>query len=223
MSRSASSFVLVVGVAFVCAGCGQQQSAETVAAREADMARFRQNVEAGDHALAVATGEGILRRYPGTAAADEVARTLPEIEVAAAAAVEERRLAELWVYQTGTEAGAAQSTASIFAGDGPDGAPVQLVLRRHADWGTSAYLHAEGGGFACPDPCTVALRFDGGPLEAWAASLPATGEPAIFIDDHEGLVARFADADRLEVEVVFVDGGPSTLAFEVGGFDPSRW
>jgi len=212
-----------------CSGSGPKDATPptTEASREAaeaDLARYRQSLATGDYVAAVATGQGILRAHPGTSAAEEVEHSLNEVKTKAAAEAEQQRLAALWAYQTGTESGGAQSAASIFAKDpGPDGERMRLILRRHAEWGTSAYLYAGRAGFSCSKPCTVGLRFDDGPVERWRASKPATGEPALFIEDHERLAARIATADRLEIDVVLAERGPSSSLFEIGGFDPKRW
>ena len=171
--------------------------------------------------LAAPIGEEIVKDFGDTAAAAEVDKTLPQIEAAAKATAEHDRLANLWTYQTATQSGAIQHTASIPSSKPAGDAAVQLILRRHAKWGQSVYLFGSGHGFVCKDLCNVAMRFDG-TSRTWKAYLPKTGEPALFIKDDPRFIAAMQKAKVIEMDVDTRDQGRETLQFEVGGFDPGK-
>jgi hypothetical protein len=227
MNRAHALPLLVLSASLACSAPApsKEPTGAALEALQSDLALYRRSLESGDDTAAVAAGRAILRKHPESAAAEEIRRTFPEVEARMAAAEKQERLGDLWAYHTGTEAGGAQSTASVFASEpaAVEGTRMRLVLRRHSQWGTSAYLYAGGSGFSCAEPCTLGLRFDGGAVERWPATLPETGEPAIFVADHDGLVARLGGAERLEVEAALAGAGPSTSVFEVGGFDPAKW
>lgn len=224
----ALSRALFLALALALAACGgapppAAPDADALAAKE--LATYRELVRGNSLEFAVTVGREIVRRHPGTPAATEVAATLPEIEAKYQAGVDAKRLAALWDYQTGVQSGGAQSSASIFSTDpaGTGAGQVRFIFRRHAEWGRSAYLYAGGGGFQCPDPCSLLLRFDDAPATRWKAHLPETGEPAIFIDDDAALAAKLPGTKRLAIEGTLRDHGPVTLLFEPGGFDPKLW
>lgn len=217
---------LVLALLLAVTACGGKPPPAAPAAdpRAAqDLATYRELLGANSLEFAITVGREIQRNHPGTPAAAEVAATLPDIEARFAAGNAAKRLAALWDYQTGVQAGGAQSAASIFSTEPSGAAQVRFIFRRHADWGRSAYLYAGGGGFDCPDPCSVLLRFDGAPGTRWKAHLPETGEPAIFIDDDVALAAKLPGTKRLEIEATLRDQGPVTMVFEPGGFVPAKW
>ncbi|NCT68775.1 MAG: hypothetical protein GXC76_14210 [Rhodanobacteraceae bacterium] len=172
--------------------------------------------------LAAPIGEEIVTKYPDSAAAREVQETLADSRAKADAIVTRRRLAQLWIYQTGKESGGDQTSASIYSSDAAPAARVRLVLRRHSDWGQSVYLFGSGKGFECRATCTLAARFDDQPVKL-KAYLPPTGEPAMFISDDKAFLARLAGTQKLSIDVTEKDKGPHTLVFEVGGFDPAKF
>ena len=85
----------------------------------------------------------------------QVQKSLAEVEGVAREAGEKRCPAALWLYQSGGDGGRAQNTATIRPSV-PAGSAVQLILRRHADWGQSVHLFGTAPGF--PAPATVASR-----------------------------------------------------------------
>ena len=199
------------------------QAAANEAAADKELKLYQQMLAEHSDALAAPVGEEIVQKYPGTSAAAEVQKTLPQIQAAAKAKAEHDRLANLWYYQTANVDGR-QSTASIYSSK-PSGADrVRLVLRRHQKWGESAYLFAPDGskGFVCKDLCNIVMRFDG-KRQTWKAYLPKTGEPAMFIKDEKRFVATMQKAKAIEMDVTSREYGKETLAFEVGGYVPSKF
>jgi hypothetical protein len=222
--------VALCTLAVLVAACGPSEADKRAAAAAAleakanqDLAAYRQLLQAGSDEFAVTMGRQIVSRYPSTQAAAEVQRSLAEVEARAKASADSKRLAALWIYQTGTQSGALQHSAMIYdSSPGGDERP-KLILRRHAEWGQSVYLFGSGKGFACGAPCRLSVRFDDAPAEPLAAFLPETGEPAIFIEDDQAFLARLPSVDKLTIEAPLKDGGSRTFVFEVGGYDPARF
>lgn len=182
---------------------------------------YRQMLASHRDDLAAPIGEEIVADYPNTSAAAEVHKTLPGIQAKAKATAERDRLAALWLYQTGTQSGGRQISASIGSRQGGEAA-VRLILRRHSKWGQSVYLFGSGQGFVCKDQCEVPMRFDG-KAEKWKAYLPKTGEPALFIKDDARFIKAMERAKVIEMDVVTKDHGKQTLTFEVGGYAPAKF
>ncbi len=217
--------------ALLLAGCSQapqadpaaqaQAAAEAQAAKELEMYRTLLAQESWE--LAAPIGKEIGERFPGTAAAAEVAASLTEVTAKADAESRRRRLERLWSYQAGQESGGDQITASIYSADRLPEKQVRLILRRHSDWGQSAYLFGRGKGFGCGSPCTLELQFDDAAPVRFKAHLPDSGEPAIFISDDARFIERMAQAQRLRIGVSEKGQAPRTLEFEVGGYDATRF
>ncbi|HLI19268.1 MAG TPA: hypothetical protein VKV22_13490 [Rhodanobacteraceae bacterium] len=227
----------IIGIAMtlVISACSQQapstqaapsasaQAAANASAAENELKSYRNMLAQHAPELAAPIGEEIIQKYPGTPAAAEVQKTLPQIEAAAKAKAEHDRLANLWYYQTANVDGL-QHTASIYSSE-PSGANrVRLVLRRHVKWGQSVYLFAPEGskGFVCKDLCNIPMRFDG-KRETWKAYLPKTGEPAMFIKDDKRFIAALQKTKVIEMDVTSRERGKETLKFEVGGYDPAKF
>lgn len=183
---------------------------------------YRQMLAAHRDDLAAPIGEEIVSEHPDTAAAAEVQKTLPGIQAKAKSNAERERLTSLWVYQTGTQSGGKQVSASIASSKPAGDAAVRLILRRHSKWGQSVYLFGSGHGFVCKDQCSVPMRFDGR-HETWKAFLPKTGEPALFVKDDARFIKTMTAAKMIEMDVVSKDHGKETLTFEVGGYDPAKF
>ncbi|HEX5952173.1 MAG TPA: hypothetical protein VFY94_03260 [Rhodanobacteraceae bacterium] len=224
----------VVLAALAISACSQQgetppaapsasaQAAANEAAADKELKLYQQMLAEHSDVLAAPVGEEIVQKYPGTSAAAEVQKTLPQIQAAAKAKAEHDRLANLWYYQTANVDGM-QHTASTYSE--PRGAnSVRLVLRRHVKWGESVYLFAPDGskGFVCKNLCSIVMRFDG-KRETWKAYLPETGEPAMFIKDEKRFIAALQKAKVIEMDVTSRERGKETLKFEVGGYEPSKF
>lgn len=222
----------VLGGVLMMAGCSQGsapapdaaqvQAKADAAAANRNLDTYRQLLRIGNDQMAVSMGEDILHRYPDSDAAKEVQKTLPEIEKRYKVSSEKRRLAGLWLYQVSPMEGGTQSTATIYSSKPSGNDRVRLVLRRHTDWGQSAFLYG-GHGFACKGNCTVSATFDG-KKHGIKAFLPHGGEPAMFIRDDKGFISLLQKAKKLTLKVTPKDSGkPEELVYEVGGFDPAKW
>ncbi|WP_067642797.1 hypothetical protein [Dokdonella koreensis] len=188
-----------------------------------EVAMYEDLLKSGSYELAAPIGQDIVRRFPDSPAAAQVKQTLGDTEAKAEAIAKKRRVERLWAYQTGTsESGGTQNTASIYSSGGRDADRIRLVLRRHSQWGLSVYLFGSGKGFACRNVCTLPARIDGQSVRV-EAYLPETGEPALFIKDEKGFVARLEKAGVIELEATLKEGGKHTFEFEVGGYDPARF
>jgi len=225
--------LLAVSVIALASGCSQAptpapaqnatpgQAAPNSADAAKKLSLYNAMLKASRDDLAAPIGEEIVSDYPNTPAAAEVQKTLPGIQAKARATAERDRLAALWLYQTGTQSGGKQISASIGSKSGGEAA-VRLILRRHSKWGQSVYLFGSGHGFVCKDQCDVPMRFDGKP-EKWKAYLPKTGEPALFIKDDARFIKAMGQAKVIEMNVVTKDHGKQMLTFEVGGYDPAKF
>ena len=191
---------------------------------EQDLVAYQQLIAANSHEIAVTMGNEIIRKYPNSNAAAEVRKTIEQVKATAKAAADAKRLKALWAYQVGEQRGGAQSAASIYSSEpSSEKERLRLILRRHADWGESAYVFADGNGFKCPAPCALSLRFDDQPAEKWKAFTPETGEPAIFIEEDKKFAQRLTQTRKVAIDATLVDRGPTTIVFETGGFDPNQW
>jgi hypothetical protein len=219
-----------IGLMAACSG--PQQSAppapavDAAAQREAaaakDLAMYEQLRQLGNLELAAPIGRQLLQKYPGTQAAAQVQASIGEVEASAKSSGEKRRLAALWLYQSGTMDGGAQNTATI-APTVPAGNPIRLILRKHADWGRSVYLYGVEPGFTCAADCRVSVKFDDAPPQKLRASLPPTGEPAMFVEDDEIFLTKMAKAKDVAIEATPKGKAPVSLRFEVGGYDAAKW
>lgn len=229
--RSSASAIVV---ALLLTACGSgtpppppgPTPAQIQAAQAAEKLKIYEQLRAADKIdLAVDIGNDIAARFAGTPAAAEVAKTLPELQQRAKVAGEVRRLERLWTYQETPDGKGKQYHASIYAKGGPttEGPQrVALLIRHHPEWGQSTYLMRDEGGFLCARDCALTLRFDGGKPERWAATIPPTGEPAIFIDKNEALVARLLKSRTLSIDTEWKDQGKKTLEFEVAGLQAAK-
>jgi hypothetical protein len=145
-----------------------------------------------------------------------------------AAALERRRLADLWTYHTIPVEQGQQVTASIRSTnsvdtDGQGERSVQLVFRDHPAWGRSSYLVLQGGDFDCSPRCQISVTVDDQPPARMAARRPPTDEAiAMFINDWTGLWRMAEAATRLSLEFPVKAGGTRLATFDVAGLDPSR-
>jgi hypothetical protein len=228
-TRNLAAALLLAVLIAACAPPGptpEEQAAAAAAAVEAQANKalelYRTLIKEESWELAAPIGQEIVDKYPGSAAAGEVATTLSDARTKGEAITARRRLQQLWIYQSGEESGGQQNVASIYSSDAVASARVRLVLRRHTDWGQSVYLFGSGKGFECRGNCSLDARIDGKPAKI-NAYLPATGEPALFIRDDKAFLATMQAARRIELDVRENGKAPRTLVFEVGGFDASRW
>ncbi len=180
--------------------------------------------------LATSLGDELLQKYPGTAAATQVRSTLAEVRAKATEQLETRRLTRLWAYNAVPESGGTQYTAAIASKQPLKNTDaksktkrIRLVLRQHPKWGQSVYLLLDDARFDCRKGCaTLPVHFDDAPAQRMKATIPPTGEPALFIDDDKGFIARIQKVKNVAIDVTIKDDGEQTVVFEVGAFDPTK-
>ena len=180
--------------------------------------------------LATSLGEEIIKKYPASPAATTVKQTLDEVRAKGVAQRDARRLARLWAYAATPEAGATQYTAAIeskeplkAAASAKDSERIRLVLRQHPQWGQSVYLLLDNAKFDCSKGCaTLPVRFDDAPAQRMKATIPPTGEPALFIDDDKGFIAKMLKAKSVAIDATIKGEGAKTFVFEIGGYDATR-
>lgn len=175
--------------------------------------------------LAAGLGDDIVAKFPGTPAAAEIGKTLPDIKQRVAVAAEARRIAKLWTYNQVKETKGTQYTAYVLAAGSPaqeDPERVRLVLRRHPEWGQSVYLLRDESGFVCGAKCMVSAIFDDEPAQLLPATKPPTGEPALFIDPDVAFIAKLLKAKKVQIGTQWADRGKRMLQFEVSGLDLAK-
>lgn len=199
------------------------------AAREAAAAKegtlYDQMRQSGSWDVATSLGNELLTKYPGTATATRVQQSIAETRAKSEAGARARRLASLWSYTATAEDGGTQYAAAI-ATQAPiaPNARMRLVLRQHPKWGRSVYLLLDNATFDCKGGCaTLPVSFDGAKPQHMKATIPPTGEPALFIDDDKGFIAKMEKAESVAIDVKLKGTGVTTAKFEVGGFIAARW
>jgi len=195
---------------------------EAQAAKEA--ALYEQMRESGSWDVALTLGNEVVTKFAGTQAAAQVQQTLGDVRAKGEAQANQKRLARLWIYTATPEAGGTQYAAAIASRNALGGsAKVRLVLRQHPKWGQSVYLLLDAATFDCHKGCaTLPVSFDGAPAQRMKATVPPTGEPALFIDDDKAFIARLQKSQTVAVTATIKDLGEKTMEFEVGGYDPAK-
>jgi len=203
-------------------------AAPPVAANEAQAAKeaalYEQMRESGSWDVALTLGNEVVTKFAGTQAAAQVQQTLGDVRAKGEALANQKRLARLWIYTATPEAGGTQYAAAIASRNALGGsAKVRLVLRQHPKWGQSVYLLLDAATFDCHKGCaTLPVSFDGAPAQRMKATVPPTGEPALFIDDDKAFIARLQKSQTVAVTATIKDLGEKTMEFEVGGYDPAK-
>jgi len=212
-------------------GSAQREAQAAALARaEADAAALQRHMEQaiteGRPDLARAYAEDLVSRHPSTTSGQAVARALDGLRRAADEYEQRRHLQALWTYHAvdDAKAGGMVHTAYIHgvsaAGAAPD---VRLVLRRHPQWGQSAYLLIAGGDFACQNECNIDWKAndeDAGKLLISRAK--DVDPPAVFIERDAEFLARLTNAYVLELALPLLAGETVSYRFEVSGFDLER-
>ncbi len=196
---------------------------EVRAAKEG--ALYEQMRQSGSWDVATSLGDEILAKYPDTQTAARVQQTIAQTRTKSAANADAHRLAGLWSYTVTAEDGGTQY-AAVIASRKPlklANARLRLVLRQHPQWGRSVYLLLDNARFDCKGGCaTLPVSFDGAKPLRMKATIPPTGEPALFVDDDTGFIAKLEKAKTVAVGVNVKGAGAFDAEFEVGGFDPAR-
>lgn len=208
----------------------QRQQARAEAEAEKQYANFQQLVATGRADLALNIADHVLKTYPNSAAAAKFRTAVEPLRAQVAGERETRRLQGLWVYHddTDAEAGGRVRSAYIFAQEplgpaeaGKEAPRARLVLRRHPQWGDDVYLLSERGPFTCASPCQLTVQFDAAEPRSVEGEIPETGEHAIFVKDFDYFASHLQGSAKLRISAELKDGGPQTMAFEVGGYDPT--
>jgi hypothetical protein len=198
--------------------------ADAQAKANKQLALYEQMRTGGSADIAVNLGDEIVSTYPNTPAAAQVQKTLGELRERTKRESEAKRLSRLWAYNNVPEAGGIQYSAAIPAKEAlPGNARIRLVLRQHPKWGQSVYLLLDNATFDCSKGCaTLAVAFDDAPAQRMKATIPPTGEPALFIDDNKGFIAKLEKAQKVAIDVTIKNVGAKTEVFDVGGYDASK-
>lgn len=183
----------------------------------------------GDFEIAEALGNQLRQRHSETEAAAQVRRSMDDVRAGAEQLREARRLRALWEYQSIPAGGGTQHTAAIHSRVPVDPesetSPVpdaRLILRRHPDWGDSAYLVLAQRQLECRPPCALQIRFDDGEPQRFAGEPANTGTgPALFIEDRDRFLASMRTATRVRIELPRSGHLVPVFEFEVGGFAPT--
>jgi hypothetical protein len=227
--------IVIVALGLILAACSgpsappPDPAVATKAAAEAQAAKegalYDQMRQSGSWDIAVSLGNEILAKYAGTQTAARVQQTIAETRTKSAAIADSHRLARLWNYTATAEDGGTQYAAAIATKQAlklPN-ARLRLVLRQHPKWGQSVYLLLDNATFDCKSGCaTLPVSFDGAKAQRMKATIPPTGEPALFIDDDKGFIVRLEKAKTIAIGVNVKGTGEFGAEFEVGGFDAAR-
>jgi hypothetical protein len=231
-------FVLAILVAATVAACSSSAPpppakavpANNDAAAAKELALYDQMRASQSWDLALSLGEEIVNKFPSSPAAGQARQTLDDVRAKATGQREARRMAKLWAYAAVAEAGGTQYTAAVeskeplkSAAGAKDSERVRLVLRQHPKWGQSVYLLLGNAKFDCSKGCaTLPVRFDDAAAQRMKATIPPTGEPALFIDDDRGFIARMLKAKSVAIDATIKGEGAKKFVFEVGGYDAAR-
>ena len=184
----------------------------------------------GDFEIAEARGDELRQRHGDTQAAATLRQSIEVVRTQAEKMRENRRLVGLWEYQKIPAAGGIQNTAAIYSRVEVDAESevaaqpdARLILRRHPEWGDSAYLVLAQQALQCGPPCVMQIRFDDGTPQRYTGDPADTGTgPALFIEDRDRFLAAMTDARRVRIELPRSGHLVPVFEFEVGGFVPRR-
>lgn len=196
------------------------------------LAAYEQARSDGNFELAEQRAEELRRRHGETQAAARMRMSIGQVREKAEKIRETRRLAGLWDYQKVQAGKGVQNTAAIYSKTAPvseyEAGPrpipdARLILRRHPDWGDSAYLVLEMDTLRCGPPCVLQIRFDGGEAQAFRGEPADTGTgPALFIKDRDRFLQALRGAQDIRIELPRSGALVPVFEFEVGGFQADR-
>lgn len=184
----------------------------------------------GDFEIAESRGDELRQRHGETAAAATMRQSIGDVRAQAEKMRENRRLLRLWEYQKIPAAGGIQNTAALYSHVEVDPESevkaqpdARLILRRHPEWGESAYLVLAQQALQCGPPCVMQIRFDDGEPQRYTGEPADTGTgPALFIEDRARFLAAMTGAQRVRIELPRSGHLVPVFEFEVGGFLPRR-
>jgi len=236
--RRFSAALLFPLAVLLCSGCSDPQqaaleararaAAQQAAARHKALEAFQAVRLSGNGKVALTLGEDLVRRWPQSAEAVEVKKSLVELRGSVAADREKSRLANLWVYHQSAADGVSafiyrqgDSAAAADLGTMPG---LRLVLRNHPEWGRDIFLLVGNGRFDCAPRCTVEVVVDGKDKHRVAAFASQPNQnPALFFEDEKAFLELLKSAKTLDIQAPMKGNASSRAYFEVAGFDPSRW
>ena len=230
-------FIALLCALFLLAACSQPDSGEAPvsgeeAAQAAKLLAQIHDAAAQDNWEGAETlAEQLRTKYPATPSANALSAELPGIRGKAEASREDRRLRDLWTYQSTPVGKGQQRTATMYSRTPPvgEGEPAiqpdaQLVLRDHPAWGRSAYLLFAQSRFHCGSPCAMQIGFDDAPTQRFSGKQADSGKgPALFIEDEVAFQQRMSKAKTVLIRLPEGSGSLKTLVFEVGGFRADRY
>lgn len=186
-----------------------------------------------DFEIAEMHGDQLDQAHGKTQAAATMRESIDEVREQAEAMRERRRLLGLWDYQSVAVEGGTQHSAAIYSKvpgyPAEEGSPAprpeaRLVLRRHPEWGESAYLVLQMSQLSCGPPCTLKIRFDDQPARDFAGEPADTGSgPALFIKDESTFLEAMSAAKRVRIELPRNGLLVPKFEFEVGGYRPALY
>lgn len=231
--RTCLALMLCLGLA-ACSGQDSAEGEVSVAdqARAAELFDSYESARSdGNWEVAESYADQLRAKFPDSDAAMKLAPGLEQVRAAAGQAREARRLRGLWDYQAVAVGKGVQRSATIYSRTVPseEGEPAptpdaQLVLRDHPSWGRSAYLLLAQSRFECGKPCAMQIRFDDAEGRRFAGKQADSGKgPALFIEDEARFIEAMSHAKKLRIELPKGSGKIPALAFEVAGYDPSRF
>jgi len=104
---------------------------------------------------------------------------------------------------------------------GPRGA--RLCIRQHPKFGRDAYLSLDGSGqILCRsyDGCTIQIRFDDGPVQAFSANGPSdNSSETVFVANDGRFITAAKAASRIRVQLEFYQNGNQTFDFPARGLE----
>src|SRR5690606_11330150 len=104
---------------------------------------------------------------------------------------------------------------------GPRGA--RLCIRQHPKFGRDVYLTLDGSGhILCRsyDGCTIQIRFDDGPVQAFSANEPSdNSSETIFVANDGRFITAAKAASRIRAQLEFYQNGNQTFDFPAKGLE----
>ncbi|HLU12832.1 MAG TPA: hypothetical protein VKZ64_02635 [Arenimonas sp.] len=196
------------------------------------LAKYEQARADGNPELAEQLGNELDDLHGKTSAAATMRESIDEVRRQAEELREKRRLLELWDYQSIPVPGGTQHTAALYSrvpewnedsGAPPPQPDARLILRRHPEWGDSAYLVLQMSDLRCGPPCNLSIRFDGGEDQRFAGEPADTGTgPALFIKDRKRFLDAMDAAGEVRIQLPQSGALSPVFTFEVAGFDRAR-
>lgn len=101
-----------------------------------------------------------------------------------------------------------------------------LRIRSHPRYGHDIIVDIEQGQILCQsyEDCTIAVRFDNGPLQHFSAVGPSdNSSDSVFIRSYDRFVGLMKKAKRVTVELPIFQAGNHAMIFDVSGFNAAHY